>query len=47
MTDGNPDLVAIGVGALADPQFPEPCVSAWEARRHSWVSVPQEAERLD
>lgn len=35
-----PESVAIPVGALADPGFPEPTVSVWEARRHSWVTMP-------
>jgi hypothetical protein len=43
----NLDLLAIPVGAFADPEFPEPWVSVWEARRHSWVSVPRGAERID
>ena len=46
-TDENSDLLAIPVGAFADPEFPEPRVSVLEARRHSWVSVPQGAERID
>src|SRR5436190_1663242 len=47
VTDGNWDLVAIPVGAFADPVFPEPQVSVWESRRHRWVSVPPGAERID
>jgi hypothetical protein len=35
-----PDLVAIPVGAFADPSFPPPRISVWEARRHAWVSAP-------
>ena len=46
-TDGNCDLVAIPVGAFAVRDFPESWVSVWEARRHSWVMVPQVAERSD
>ena len=45
VTDGNRDLVAIPVGAFADPEFREPWVSVWESRRHSWVSAPPGAER--
>ncbi|MGH2883663.1 MAG: GFA family protein [Solirubrobacteraceae bacterium] len=45
-TDGDSDLVAIAVGAFADPEFRAPAVSVWEARRHSWVSVPPGAERI-
>jgi hypothetical protein len=46
LTDGNPDLIAIPVGAFADPKFQSPRVSVWESRRHSWVSVPADAERI-
>jgi hypothetical protein len=41
------DLVAIAVGAFADPAFPPPQVSVWEARKHGWVVVPDEAEHID
>lgn len=39
-----PDLVAVPVGAFADPAFPPPTRSVYESRRHEWVSVPA-AER--
>ena len=42
-----PDLVAIPVGAFADPGFPPPAFSVWESRRHGWVVAPAEAERRD
>jgi hypothetical protein len=42
-----PDLVAVAVGAFADPKFPAPRHSVYEKRRHSWVSVPADAEHLD
>ncbi|MFO1090322.1 MAG: GFA family protein [Hyphomicrobiales bacterium] len=38
--DDAPDLIAIPVGAFADPQFPPPRVSVYESRRHPWVSPP-------
>jgi hypothetical protein len=41
-----PDLIAIPIGAFADPAFPPPLVSVYESRRHPWVSVPA-AERDD
>jgi hypothetical protein len=44
--DSQPEVVAIPVGAFADPEFPAPRVSVWEARRHAWVSLPADAERL-
>lgn len=41
----DPEYVAIPVGALADPEFPEPQFSVWEARKHAWVTLPAAAER--
>jgi hypothetical protein len=32
-----PDLVAVAVGAFADPGFPPPRVSVYEERRHPWA----------
>jgi hypothetical protein len=37
---GQPELVAVAVGAFADPAFPVPNVSVFEKRRHRWVAVP-------
>jgi hypothetical protein len=42
----DPALIAIPLGAFADPTFPPPRISVWESRRHPWVSVPAE-ERHD
>jgi hypothetical protein len=42
----DPDLIAVPVGAFADPMFPPPKVSVYESRRHPWVSVPA-AEHYD
>jgi hypothetical protein len=39
-TASAPDLIAVPVGAFADPSFPPPTVSVWEARRHLWLSLP-------
>jgi hypothetical protein len=39
-----PGLVAVPVGAFADPGFPAPRVSVWESRRHPWVEVPETIE---
>jgi hypothetical protein len=41
-----PDLVAVPIGAFADPGFPPPRISVYESRRHPWVAVPAE-ERED
>jgi len=39
-----PDVVAVPVGAFADPSFPPPTVSIYESRRHPWVGLPPEVE---
>jgi hypothetical protein len=39
--DVEPALVAIPVGAFADPTFPPPSRSVYESRRHSWAHVPE------
>lgn len=42
--DGAPDLLAVAVGAFADPGFPAPRHSVYESRRHSWVALPDDPE---
>jgi hypothetical protein len=42
-----PDLVAVPVGAFADPSFPPPTVSVYESRRHPWLSLPDSMEHMD
>jgi len=42
-----PGVVAIPVGAFADPDFPPPRVSVYEARKHPWVRLPDDIEHLD
>ena len=37
-----PDVVAIPLGAFADPAFPSPRFSVWERRKHEWVEIPGE-----
>lgn len=34
-----PDLVAIPLGAFADPYFARPAFSVWEDRKHDWIEV--------
>ena len=43
--DAYPDLVAVPVGAFADPSFPQPRFSVYEERRHDWVLLPDDIER--
>jgi hypothetical protein len=35
-----PEVVAVPVGAFADPAFPPPTRSVYESRRHAWVELP-------
>jgi hypothetical protein len=42
-----PDLIAIAVGAFADPTFSPPGVSVYESRRHLWVAIPSDLEHFD
>lgn len=35
-----PDMVAVAVGAFADPDFPAPTQDVYRQHRHRWVSVP-------
>jgi hypothetical protein len=37
--DTMPGLTAVAVGAFADPSFPSPEYSVYEARKHSWVAI--------
>ena len=37
--EGMPDVIAIAVGAFADPGFPPPQFSVYENRKHDWVGV--------
>jgi len=45
--EGLGDVVGIPVGAFADPDFPAPHVSVYEARKHAWVVPPPEADHFD
>jgi hypothetical protein len=40
-----PDMVAVPVGAFADPSFPAPVRSIYETRMHPWVGLPADLER--
>jgi hypothetical protein len=41
--EGWPGVVAVPVGAFADPTFPAPKFSVYEHRKHPWVVVLGEA----
>ncbi len=40
---GFPDLIAVAIGAFADPAFPAPMLSVWEKRKHRWVEIVGDA----
>jgi hypothetical protein len=44
-----PGMVSVPLGGFADPAFPEPRFSVWEARRHPWVRIETQGpiERMD
>ena len=42
--EGREELVAVPVGAFADPQFPAPAFSVYEQHKHSWVALPTNIE---
>jgi hypothetical protein len=39
-----PGLVAVPLGAFADPNFLAPTISIWEERKHAWVTIGGEIE---
>ncbi|MGE0257330.1 MAG: hypothetical protein AB7H71_06995 [Alphaproteobacteria bacterium] len=41
-----PDLIGVAAGAFADPSFPPPTRSFWEATRHGWIAFEHDPERL-
>jgi hypothetical protein len=40
--DKMPSVIAVPVGAFADPSFPTPTYSVHEARKHRWGHVPED-----
>ena len=38
--DALPGMVAVPVGAFADPAFPPPTFSVYSIRRHAWARMP-------
>ena len=43
----DPELIAVPIGAFADPTFPQPRVSVYESRRYPWLSLPEGMEHDD
>ena len=44
---GQEDIIAIPVGAFADPKFPPPVRSVYEERMHAWVGLPPDIEHME
>jgi hypothetical protein len=44
--ESQPGIVAVPVGAFADPAFPPPAFSVWEERMHPWVGLPDRLEHM-
>jgi hypothetical protein len=44
---GQPGVIAVAMGAFADPRFPAPAHSVYEARKHAWVTLPGGIEHHD
>lgn len=34
-----PGVIAVPLGAFADPAFPSPRVSVYEGRKHAWIAI--------
>jgi hypothetical protein len=37
--DSMPGVVAVAIGAFAEPDFPPPIYSVYEGRKHAWIAV--------
>ena len=37
--DSMTDMIAVPVGAFADPTFPPPQVAVYSVRRHPWIAI--------
>jgi hypothetical protein len=42
-----PDVVAVPIGAFAEPAFPPPTVSVFESRRYPWLAMTAAMEHHD
>jgi hypothetical protein len=36
-----PDVRIVAIGAFADPDFPPPSASIFEATKHAWMLLPE------
>jgi hypothetical protein len=39
--EGDPSVIAVTLGAFADPAFPPPRFSVYEGRKHGWVEIKE------
>jgi hypothetical protein len=42
-----PEVIAVPIGAFADPGFPPPRISIYESRRHPWAEISAQVEHCD
>lgn len=45
--NAQPGIIAIPVGAFADPHFPAPTRSVYEERKHVWVEITGDVDHID
>ncbi len=45
--DKMPGFIGIPAGAFADPTFPAPVFSMYEARKHAWIGLPETIQHMD
>jgi hypothetical protein len=41
-----PKLIAVAVGATADPEYPAPVISVFEESKHHWVRLDDAVEHF-
>jgi hypothetical protein len=46
VSDHANDVIAIAIGAFADPSFPSPTVSVFEERKHRWFEMDRSIEHI-
>jgi hypothetical protein len=44
IVEHTPDLIAVPVGAFADPTFPAPRFSVYESRQHPWACIEADVQ---
>jgi hypothetical protein len=42
--DAMPGMIAVPIGAFADPGFPMPSVSVYGERKHRWLQLPDDMQ---